>query len=310
MNLKDKRVMVTGGSGFLGRQIVEQLQRVGADVYIPFSSVYNLKTKEGIISALYNLRPEIIIHAAATAGGIGLNQARPAELFFDNAIMGIQLIDEAYQYGVKKFVTVGTVCEYPKFTPAPFREIDLWSGYPEETNAAYGLAKKMLLVQGQAYRRQYDFNIIHLLPVNLYGPGDNFNKWSGHVIPALIMKISEAKKAGKDVVNIWGDGSASREFLYVEDAAKAVVLATQHYDFDAPINIGSGIEISINHLASLLALKLDYSGELVFDDSMPNGQPRRQLDTSRAEKHFGFKATTDFGVGLDRTITWYKECFK
>jgi GDP-L-fucose synthase len=307
VNLKNKRVMVTGGSGFLGLHIVSKLNEQGARVFAPPSDRCDLRTLVGIRRALDICRPDIVIHAAAKAGGIGLNQARPAELFYDNAIMGIQLIEEAHKFRVEKFVTIGTVCEYPKRTLTPFREESIWSGYPEETNAAYGLAKKMLLVQGQAYRQQYGFNVIHLLPVNLYGPGDNFHPESSHVIPALIRKISDAKRCNSSTVSVWGDGTATREFLYVEDAAEAVVLATKNYNHETPANIGSGQEVTIKTLAIMIADKIGYEGALVFDSSKPNGQLRRQLDISRALNWFGFRAKTEFETGLDKTIKWYLE---
>jgi GDP-L-fucose synthase len=308
--MKNKRIMVTGGNGFLGRRIVKQLVDENADVFIPYSDKYDLRNLSAIRAALDDFRPEIVIHAAATAGGIGLNQARPADLFYNNAIMGIQLMDSAYKRGVEKFVQIGTVCEYPQFPPIPFREEDIWDGYPEPTNAPYGLAKKMLLVQGQAYRQQYGFNVIHLLPVNLYGPADNFNPNSSHVIPALIAKIASAKRNNFSQVNIWGSGLASREFLHVDDAARAIVLATKEYNEGEPVNIGSGKSITIEALSALIAGKIGYEGRLIFDTSKPDGQWRRQLDVSKALKLFNFIAEKDFDSGLEETIAWYKENYE
>lgn len=306
IDLSKKRICVTGGAGFLGQHIVDELwKRDVENIFIPYSCEYDLRTLKDIKTLLNELEPDIIIHAAAQAGGIGLNQEKPAELFYNNAIMGIQLMHEAYKAGVEKFVQIGTVCEYPKFCPTPFKEEDLWNGYPEETNAPYGLAKKMLLVQGQAYRKQYGFNAIHLLPVNLYGPHDNFDPSSSHVIPALIRKFLEAKRNGNEDVTIWGNGKASREFLYVEDAAYAIVNATEMYDSSEPINIGSGEQYHIATLAGIIADELNFKGTILFDSSKPNGQPRRHLDTSRALKEFDFKANTVLWEGLRKTIDWY-----
>jgi len=300
-----RRVTVTGGAGFLGSFLVEKLRQSGADVFIPLIEEYNLVKPEDIQRMLDDSRPEMIIHLAALAGGIGANRARPADFFYINLMMGVQLMHEAWKRGVEKFVAIGTICAYPKFTPLPFKEENLWDGYPEETNAPYGLAKKMLLVQAQAYREQYGFNAVYLLPVNLYGPRDNFNLETSHVIPALIRKCLEAKERGDKQVVLWGDGSPTREFLYVEDAAEGIALAAERYNSGEPVNLGSGREISIKDLASLIARLAGFEGELVWDTSKPNGQPRRGLDVSRAEKHFGFIAQTPFEEGLRRTIDWY-----
>lgn len=299
------RVMVTGGAGFLGSHVVARLQDAGADVFVPRSRDYDLREKDGIGRALADGRPEIVVHLAAVVGGIGANRANPGRFFYDNSMMGIQLMEHARIAGVEKFVGVATVCAYPKFAPLPFREEDLWSGYPEETNAPYGLAKKMLLVQAQAYREQYGFNAITLLPVNLYGPGDNFDPASSHVIPALVRKVVEAKRLGLDHIVAWGTGAASREFLYVEDAADAIVLATERYDSPDPVNLGAGKEISIRELVHTIADVCGFEGEIRWDASQPDGQPRRMLDTTRARERFGFVARTDFETGLRRTIDWY-----
>ncbi len=305
---KNKRVTVTGGAGFLGSFIVEKLQARGAtDIFVPRRRDYDLVQPDEITRMLDDARPDLIIHIAALAGGIGLNRAKPADLFYTNIMMGVPLIHQAWKRGVKKFVALGTVCAYPKFTPAPFHEEELWNGYPEETNAPYGLAKKMLLVQSQAYRQQHNFNSIFLLPVNLYGPRDNFNPESSHVIPALIRKFVEAEEHGKGKVELWGDGSPTREFLYVEDAAEGIVLAAEKYDGAEPVNLGSGREISIKDLAELIGKLTGYNSEFAWDASKPNGQPRRLLDVSRAEKYFGFRATTDFEEGLGKTISWYRQ---
>jgi GDP-L-fucose synthase len=302
----NKRIVVTGGAGFLGRHIVAELYTRGYNtVCVPRSREFDLRTLPGIQGMLFAFEPQIMIHAASHSGGIGLNKAKPAELFFDNAIMGITLMDAAYRAGVEKFVQIGTVCEYPKFTHTPFIEGDLWNGYPEETNAPYGIAKKALLVQGQAYRQQYGFNVIHLLPVNLYGPGDNFNPDSSHVIPALIKKFAEAHESKAPFVILWGTGTASREFLYVEDAAEAIVSATELYNGAEPINIGTGSEITMGALARMIADKIGYIGEIIFDTSKPDGQPRRCLDVQKAYKEFDFEAKTRLGIGLDKTIEWY-----
>ncbi len=304
---QDRRVCVTGGSGFLGSFIVEQLRQRGAkEIFVPRSADYNLVEMEAVRRLLANARPDVIIHAAALAGGIGANRARPADFFYDNLMMGVQLMDEACKHGVKKFVTLGTICAYPKFTAIPFKEENLWEGYPEETNAPYGLAKKMLLVQGQAYREQYGFNSIYLLPVNLYGPRDNFDLATSHVIPALIRKCLEAQARNDDHIVVWGDGSPTREFLYVEDAAAGVILAAERYDGVEPVNLGSGIEISIKELVETIARLTGFAGRLVWDTNKPNGQPRRALDVSRAVDYFGFRAQMSFDEGLRRTIAWYQ----
>ncbi len=302
-----KSVMVTGGAGFLGSHVVAELRRRGATrVFVPRSAEYDLRREADIRRALQRSEPDIVIHLAAVVGGIGANRREPGRFFYDNAIMGIQLMEQARLAGVRKFVSVGTVCAYPKHTPVPFREEDLWNGYPEETNAPYGLAKKMLLVQGQAYRQQYGFNAIYLLPVNLYGPGDSFDPERSHVIPALIRKFLEAKERGLREVVAWGTGQASREFLYVEDAAEGIVLAAERYDGAEPVNLGSGREITIRELASVIARLVGFSGEIRWDPSQPDGQPRRRLDTSRAKARFGFEARTPFEEGLRRTISWYR----
>jgi GDP-L-fucose synthase len=302
----DKRVMVTGGAGFLGSCVVEKLKQRGCrDVFVPRSRKYDLRRYAGIQRALDAAAPDIIIHLAARVGGIGANRAHPAEYFYDNLMMGVQLLHEAWRAGVGKFVAIGTVCAYPKFTPVPFREDDLWNGYPEETNAPYGLAKKMLLVQGQAYRQQYGYNSIFLLPVNLYGPGDNFDLESSHVIPALIKKCVDAKKSEDETIEVWGDGSPTREFLYVEDAAEGILLAAEHYNDSLPVNLGSGQEISIKNLVEMIVHRTGYEGKIVWDTTKPNGQPRRKLDTGRAERVCGFRAQMGFEEGLRRTVAWY-----
>ncbi len=305
-SLKDRRIVVTGGGGFLGSRVVARLKERGANnIVIPRSETMDLMERDNCRRVAQDA--DLIIHMAAKVGGIGFNRENPATLFFDNLMMGAQLMEEARRAGVKKFVAIGTVCAYPKFTPVPFREDDLWNGYPEETNAPYGLAKKMLLVQGQAYRQQYGFNAIFLLPVNLYGPGDNFDPRSSHVIPALIRKIWSAQQAGDDSVEVWGDGSASREFLYVEDAAEAIVLAAERYNGADPVNIGSGMEITVKELVSVLAKLVGFNGTIHWDTSKPNGQPRRSLDVSRAKNAFGFQASTDFLTGLRQTVEWWAE---
>jgi GDP-L-fucose synthase len=302
----DKRVTVTGGAGFLGSFLVEKLHALGTkEVYVPVIEEFDLVRPEDIQRMYDRSNPDIVIHLAALAGGIGANRARPAEFFYINLMMGVQLMHEAWQRDIEKFVALGTICAYPKFTPLPFKEENLWDGYPEETNAPYGLAKKMLLVQAQAYREQYGFNAIYLLPVNLYGPRDNFDLETSHVIPALIRKCLEAKKRGDRQIILWGDGSPTREFLYVEDAAEGILLAAEKYDGSEPANLGSGSEIRIKDLAELIARLTGFEGELVWDTSKPNGQPRRALDTSRAEKYFGFRAKMSFEEGLRRTIEWY-----
>jgi GDP-L-fucose synthase len=300
--------MVTGGGGFLGQAVVRRLQGAGvSEIFVPRSAEYDLRTAEGVRSALSNARPEVVIHLAAVVGGIGANRENPGRFFYENAAMGIELMEQSRASGVEKFVQIGTVCSYPKFTPVPFREDDLWNGYPEETNAPYGVAKKMLLVQGQAYRQQYGFDVIHLIPVNLYGPGDNFNPASSHVIPALIKKCVDAREAGADHIEVWGTGSASREFLYVDDAAQGIVLAAERYDGSDPVNLGVGREITIKELVELIVQLTEFEGEIRWDTSKPDGQPRRALDTSRARERFGFVARTSFEDGLRETIDWYLE---
>lgn len=303
---KERRVCVTGGAGFLGSFVVEKLKQRGAYVFIPRIEEYNLVQLADIQRMLKDADPAMILHLAALAGGIGANRARPAEFFYINLMMGVQLMHEAWKHGVKKFVAVGTICAYPKFTPLPFKEENLWDGYPEETNAPYGLAKKMLLVQAQAYRQQYGFNAIYPLPVNLYGPRDNFNLETSHVIPALIRKCLEAKASGARHITLWGDGSPTREFLYVEDAAEGLLLAAEKYDGEEPFNLGSGQEIRIKDLAELIAHLTGFEGEILWDMTKPNGQPRRALDTRRAEAFFGFKARMPLEEGLRRTIEWYR----
>ncbi|MFA5125923.1 MAG: GDP-L-fucose synthase [archaeon] len=306
LNLSSKRITVTGGSGFLGSFVVDELRKQGAkNIFIPRSEEYDLVDLE--MCKKVAKESDIIIHLAGIVGGIGANMARPGEFFYDNLMMGVQLIDQARLNNVEKFVAIGTICAYPKFTPVPFKEKDLWSGYPEETNAPYGLAKKMLLVQLQAYKQQYGFNGIYLLPVNLYGPRDNFNPESSHVIPALIRKIHEAKQNNSSSITVWGDGSASREFLYVKDAARGIVLATKFCNKTDPINLGAGMEITIKDLVTLLCDLMNYKGEIIWDKSKPNGQPRRCLDVSLAEKEFGFKAKTQFREGLIETVKWFEE---
>uniref|UniRef100_A0A7C4L3G0 GDP-L-fucose synthase n=1 Tax=Bellilinea caldifistulae TaxID=360411 RepID=A0A7C4L3G0_9CHLR len=304
---QNRRVCVTGGAGFLGSFVTEKLRQRGAnEIFIPRYPEYDLVQPQDVERLLDDARPDVIIHLAAHVGGIGANRLHPAEFFYDNLMMGVQLMHQAWKRGVEKFVAIGTVCAYPKYTPVPFREDDLWNGYPEETNAPYGLAKKMLLVQAQAYRQQYGFNAIFLLPVNLYGPRDNFDLESSHVIPALIRKCIEAQESGQETVEVWGDGSPTREFLYVEDAAEGILLATERYNGADPVNLGSGFEISIRDLAELIRRLTGFEGKLVWDTSKPNGQPRRALDISRAERYFGFRAKTDFEEGLRRTIEWYR----
>ena len=304
--LRGKRVMVTGGSGFLGQQVVTELERAGvSDIFIPRSRQYDLRQGTAIIRALEDARPDMVVHLAAVVGGIGANRKHPGVFFYDNAIMGIQLLHEAYRFGVDKMVIVGTVCSYPKFTPAPFREDDLWNGYPEETNAPYGLAKKMMLVQAQAYRQEFDFNAIYLIQTNLYGPSDNFDLESSHVIPALIRKCVEAKEEGKGFIECWGTGAATREFLYVDDAAQGIVAAAERYDGANPVNIGSGEEVSISDLVALIAELVGFQGEIRWDSTKPDGQPRRRLETTRAKERFDFEARVPLHEGLRRTIDWY-----
>lgn len=308
LDLSNKRILVTGGAGFLGRQVVEQLCQAGAKsekITIPRSRDYDLRSLEKCQQAVE--QQDIVIHLAAHVGGIGLNQQKPAELFYDNLMMGTQLIHAAYEAGVEKFVCVGTICAYPKFTPVPFKEDDLWNGYPEETNAPYGVAKKALLVQLQAYKQQYDFNGIYLLPVNLYGPEDNFDPHSSHVIPALIRKVYEAQQAGENTLPVWGDGSPTREFLYSTDAARGIVMGTQYYNSTEPVNLGTGYEISIRDLITLICELMEYKGEIVWQTDKPNGQPRRCLDTQRAHDAFAFTAQVGFEQGLKNTIDWYRQ---
>lgn len=308
LDLAQKRILVTGGAGFLGKQVVAQLQAAGADpakITIPRSRDCDLRQLEACQRA--TAEQDLIIHLAAHVGGIGLNQVKPAELFYDNLMMGAQLIEAAYRAGVEKFVCVGTICAYPKFTPVPFQEDDLWNGYPEETNAPYGVAKKALLVQLQAYRQQYGFNGIYLLPVNLYGPEDNFDPASSHVIPALIRKVHEAQQAGVTELPVWGDGSPTREFLYSEDAARGIVMAAQAYDGLEPVNLGTNFEISIRDLTELICKLMEFQGQLVWQTDKPNGQPRRCLDTQRAKESFGFNAQVSLEAGLRQTIAWYRE---
>jgi GDP-L-fucose synthase len=303
-----KRVVVTGGAGFLGSHVVIKLGDRGApEVFVPRSSDYDLRDLNAIQRLLRDTQPDIVIHLAAKVGGIGANLAHPAEFFYENLLMGVQLLHESWRFGVDKFVALGTVCAYPKFTPVPFREDDLWDGYPEETNAPYGLAKKMLLVQSQTYREQYGYNSIFLLPANLYGPGDNFDPQTSHVIPALIKKCEDARRRGDSAIEVWGDGSPTREFLYVEDAAEGILLATERYNGSEPVNLGSAFEISIKDLAETIARLTGFQGRIVWDIDQPNGQPRRKLDVSRAEVSFGFRARTSFEEGLRRTVQWYRE---
>lgn len=306
MQWQDKRIVVTGGAGFLGSFVVGALRKRGCrQLFVPRSKDNDLRDRDAIIRLYQETKPELVIHLAAVVGGIGANRANPGRFFYDNAIMGIQLMEYARQYAVEKFVALGTVCAYPKFTPIPFKEDDLWNGYPEETNAAYGLAKKMMLAQAQAYREQYGFNAIFLLPVNLYGPKDNFDLESSHVIPALIRKCVEAKQQNKPEIVLWGDGSPTREFLYVEDAAEGIVIAAERFDDDQPVNLGTGIEIAIRDLAALIAQEVGFGGKIVWDGSKPNGQPRRCLDVTRAKELFGFEAKHSFEDGLRKTIAWY-----
>ncbi|MAF80485.1 GDP-fucose synthetase [bacterium] len=306
-DLRNKRVMVTGGAGFLGTYVVNSLKEQGvSDVLVPLEQEYNLTKMEDIEAAFDAMEPDVVIHLAAKVGGIGANRENPGSFFYDNLMMGVQLMEAARQNGVEKFVSLGTICCYPKFAPIPFREETLWDGYPEETNAPYGLAKKMLLVQGQAYLQEYGFKSIFLMPVNLYGPGDNFDPASSHVIPALLRKFLEAKAAGASKVVVWGSGNPTREFIYVEDAARAIIMATQKYNGSEPVNVGTGDEISILKLAELIAELTGFTGELIWDATKPDGQPRRQLEVSRASQYFGFEAQTGFREGLKRTVEWYQ----
>ncbi len=305
-SVRGKRVLVTGGAGFLGRPVCAALSDFQPTVVLtPRKAEYDLTEQAAVRNMLDDLRPEVVVHLAAVVGGIGANRENPGRYFYENAVMGIMLMEEARRRGVEKFVTVGTICAYPKHTPVPFREDDLWVGYPEETNAPYGIAKKSLLVQAQAYRQQYDFHAITLLPVNLYGPGDNFDPASSHVIPALIKKVIDAQDVGQPYIDVWGTGAASREFLYVADAARGVAIAADQYDDPAPCNLGSGQEITIKALVELICELCDYRGELRWDATMPDGQPRRCLDVTRARERFGFVASTDFRAGLRKTIEWY-----
>jgi GDP-L-fucose synthase len=308
VELKNKRILVTGGAGFLGHQVIDQLCQAGADrekIAVPRSRDCDLRVWENCQRAVD--QQDIIIHLAAHVGGIGLNREKPGELFYDNLMMGTQLIHAAYQAGVEKFVCVGTICAYPKFTPVPFQEDDLWNGYPEETNAPYGVAKKALLVQLQSYRQQYNFNGIYLLPVNLYGPEDNFDPRSSHVIPALIRKVHEAQVKGEKQLPVWGDGSPTREFLYSTDAARGIVMGTQFYHDSEPVNLGTGYEISIRDLIHLICELMEFDGEIVWETDKPNGQPRRCLDTERAKQAFGFTAQVEFKQGLKNTIEWWRK---
>ena len=308
MKIADKHLVVTGGSGFLGRNVLDALGRRNVrEIFVPRRERYDLTREEAVERLYRDAGPEVVVHLAAEVGGIGANRAQPGRYAYANLVMGTLLMEHARLAGVEKFLALGTICAYPKFTAVPFREEDLWSGYPEETNAPYGLAKKMLLVQAQAYRRQYGFNAIYLLPVNLYGPGDNFDLETSHVIPALIRKCIEAKDRGEREIICWGDGSPTREFLYVEDCAEAIVLALEKYDGAEPVNIGSGSEISIRRLSGLIAELTGFRGEILWDTGKPNGQPRRCLDTTRAEEWFGFRARTNLREGLSRTIAWYRE---
>ena len=308
MNFTEKRICVTGGLGFLGSHLIDRLKARGCkNVFIADRDKYDL-TKEAEIVRMYEeIKPDIVIHLAAVVGGIGANREHPGSFYYLNMVMGAMLIEQARLHNIEKFVALGTICAYPKFTPVPFKETDLWLGYPEETNAPYGLAKKMMMVQLQAYRQEYDFHGIYLLPVNLYGPRDNFDDRSSHVIPALIKKCVEAKEAGADSIEVWGTGKATREFFYVEDAAEAIALAAEKYDGIEPVNLGAGFEISIKDLVELIAKLTGFTGQIVWDSSKPDGQPRRCLDTSRAKEYFGFQAHTNFEEGLKKTIDWYRE---
>ena len=304
---RDRRVVVTGGAGFLGGYVTQGLWKRGCkNILVPKIEDYDLVNLSDIVTMYENMKPDIVIHLAAVVGGIGANRQRPGEFFYKNLMMGVQLIEQGRLRNIEKFVAIGTVCAYPKFTPVPFREQDLWNGYPEQTNAPYGLAKKMLLVQSQAYRQQYDFNSIFLLPVNLYGPGDNFDPVSSHVIPALIKKCVDAIDSGASYIECWGTGNVSREFIYAGDAAEGILLATEHYDGSEPVNIGAGFEITIKELAEKIAKLTGFTGEIRWDNSKPDGQPRRRLDVSKAKKFFGFEAKTPFDEGLRATIDWYE----
>ncbi|CAN5169055.1 GDP-L-fucose synthase [soil metagenome] len=303
---KYEKIIVTGGAGFLGQNVVNELKQRGySNIVVPRSREYDLTEQDQVRKLISDVKPQLIIHLAAVVGGIGANRENPGKYFYDNLIMGVMLIEESRRAGVEKIVSVGTICSYPKFTPIPFKEEDLWIGYPEETNAPYGLAKKMLLVQSQAYRDQYNFNGVYLMPVNLYGPGDNFDHASSHVIPALIRKCLEAKAANASAVELWGDGSPTREFLYVSDAARGIVTAAEDYNGSDPVNLGSGWEVTIKDLAEQIAKLVGFDGKVVWDVTKPNGQPRRRLDTTKAEQLFGFKAQTSLADGLEKTISWY-----
>jgi GDP-L-fucose synthase len=306
MDLAGRKVVVTGGAGFLGRHVVAELEKRKARPFVPRQSQYDLIDRDACRRLVADQAPDLVLHLAAQVGGIGANRENPGWFFFSNLMMGVQLIEECRLARVPKVVTIGTICAYPKLTPVPFREDDIWSGYPEETNAPYGLAKKMLMVQGQAYRQQYGMNVVHLLPVNLYGPHDNFSPGSSHVIPALIKKVQDAMDEGSDHIVVWGTGKASREFLYVEDAARGICMAAEAYDGDEPVNLGAGFEITIRELAATIARLMGFAGEIRWDPNKPDGQPRRCLDTERAERLFGFRATTSFEDGLRRTIEWYR----
>lgn len=306
----DKHVVVTGGAGFLGSAVVRRLEAAGCeDVFVPRSDEFDLREKANIIRLFETAKPDVVIHLAAVVGGIGANSQSPGRFFYENAIMGIELIEQARRHGIPKLVCVGTICSYPKFTPVPFRESDLWNGYPEETNAPYGLAKKMLLVQAQAYRQQYGYNAIYLMPVNLYGPADNFDLQTSHVIPALIRKCVTARDERQPVLKAWGTGKVSREFLYVDDAAEGIVLAAERYNNPEPVNLGAGVEILIADLAQTIAELTGFTGRIEWDSSQPDGQPRRCVDTSRAAMQFGFHATTALRDGLIATITWYENSY-
>lgn len=308
IDLARARVLVTGGSGFLGRHLVARLRDAGCgEVIAPRRSEYDLRHEKDVARLFTASAPHVVIHAAGAVGGIGANRAAPGQFFYDNLLMGILTLEYSRRHAVRKYVAIGTICAYPKHTPVPFREEDLWNGYPEETNAPYGLAKKMLLVQGEAYRRQYGFTSIHLLPANLYGPGDNFDPSTSHVIPALIRRFVESRDAGRPTVEVWGDGNATRDFLYVDDGARAIAIAAEEYDGEAPVNIGTGVEWSIRQVAERIAMLTGFEGRIVWNPSEPNGQPRRCLDVSRAAEAFGFRAEVPFADGLARTVAWYEQ---